>query len=252
VWKFYYPTHSQIQDPTPGFPPAIIGEINATTTRTVAYLRTTDNIEPEQAKRLIKAAADIFRLLSRERLEEEHGDVESLRQVLRGDAEAASKVDHWIYKQANNGGRMPYYEWHEGVERGLHEAAAQIETNWWTRKAEDLLTPPTTPAPVPTRAPRTETAHCIEAFLYQVKEKTRIEVDKTDFWLRPTKNIEGRTPRYSSDREFRSFQREDADLPPAVRRIFMAVLKMTPEKFVEGLEERRQWLKSKRKTKAYR
>jgi hypothetical protein len=56
---------------------------------------------------------------------------------------------------------MPYYDWHECIERGLYDEAERIETDWWASQAS--LTPPTTPAPIPTRAPRTDTALRIEA-----------------------------------------------------------------------------------------
>jgi hypothetical protein len=243
VWRLYYPAHSQIQDPTPELPPALVRKINAIETRAVAYLRTTENNELEQAKRFIEAAVEIFGLLSQGRLEAPHGDVEPLRQLLRSDAEAALRVAHWMYKLARSGGRMPYCDWHEGIECRLYDQAERIVTRWWARQAECLLTPPTTPAPVPTRAPRTETARCIEAFFYQVEEKTGIKVDKTEFWLRPTKS-DG-TPRYSSDREFRAYQSEDPSCSQGVVKVFNSVLRMTPERFVEGREERRQWLQAK-------
>jgi hypothetical protein len=80
--------------------------------------------------------------------------------------------------------------------------------------------------------------------------ETGEKVNKTDFWCRPLKP-DG-TSRYSSDREFRAFQKEDAEQSGRIKNIFNAVFKMSPSKFVEGLEERREKLKAKHKKKIRR
>jgi hypothetical protein len=109
---------------------------------------------------------------------------------------------------------------------------------------------PDTPHATRTRAPQTATRHRIENLLNRVENEIGIKVYKKDFWLRPTRP-DG-TSHYNSDKEFRAFQREDPKLKPGIKKLFLDVLKMPPEKFIESLEERRAALEARKKAKSPR
>jgi hypothetical protein len=249
VW-IRYPEREEILDPTPRIPPKLTARISAHLTATVAYLRKNAGraTERKQINRLSATAADIFGLLSEGRLEEFRTDVEPLRQAMLGDAEVALAVIYFACKQARLG-RMPFL-WHEPIVRRLTDQAEGIETKWWARRADDSPVSPALPPVVMTRAPRTETATRIEAYLHHVEEKTGVKVDKTDFWLRPVKP-DG-TSFHSSDREFRDFQREFQGLDSHIKKRFTRVLIMPPTEFIEGRDERRLQLRAKRKKRLQR
>jgi hypothetical protein len=243
--RISFPHFSQIRDLTPELSRKFAGSIEAEISATVAYLRATDDTERQRIQRLSDTTLRIFRLLFREK--KVYGDVEALRGAVRTAAEAAVCAIHFVYRQSGYG-RMTFL-WHDDIELQLHYETERIETEWWANQA-DIKSIPTLPPAVLTRAPRTETAASIEAYLHKVCEETGIKVNKTDFWLRPVKK-DG-TSRYHSDRGFRAYQKEDPGLSSGVKKLFNHVLRMPSREFVEGLEERRRQLKLRRNTKVRR
>jgi hypothetical protein len=241
-----FPDSNEISDPSPELPQEIAHQIKAEITRTVAYLRATEDSELQRIERFGNTALRIFTLLNRPT--QAHADVEALRQALRAAAVAAVSTVHFIFRQSGLGS-VPF-DWHDKLDLRLRHETDRIETEWWIHQAEGNPIQPMSPPPVLTRAPRTETALKVEAYLDKVYRDTDVKVDKTDFWLRPVKP-DG-TSRYSSDTEFRAFQREDPTLSRAVANTFNSTFKMPSEKFIEGRDSRRQKLQSRRQKKTPR
>jgi hypothetical protein len=227
--------------------PDLQREIKAIIIGAVAFLRTTPDPESGCRRRLSDDASRIFGLLNREASPEDYGDVDLLQQVLTRNAELALSCMHFAYKQAGFG-RMLFL-WHAEIVRRLDEDRQPIVTACWVAQAEANPVAPRVPPPTRTKAPSTVTRLRIEEYLHHVETATTkdVKVDKTDFWLRPQKDGKSR---YGSDTEFRAFQREDPDLSPGVKKVFNGVFKLTPDEFVEGLEERRRAYRAKKKQKS--
>ena len=83
---------------------------------------------------------------------------------------------------------------------------------------------PASPPPVPTRAPRTNTASRIEEFIDAVEQATEERIPKKNIWL-----VAG----YRSDTEFRQFQGEKLPAESGIVATFNRVLKMPPKEFIE-------------------
>jgi hypothetical protein len=243
--RIRYPDHDEITDPTPNLPADFQREIKAIITGAVAFLRTTPDPESGCRRRLSDDASRIFGLLNRQAPPESYGDVESLNEAQDRNAGLALSCMHFAYKQAY-GGRMPFL-WHNPIERRLDDDKQVNVTALYVAQADANPVAPAVPPPTRTKAPPTVTRLRIEEYLHGVETAQDVKVDKTDFWLRPQKDGKSR---YSSDTEFRAFQREDPDLSPGVKKVFNAVFKLTPDEFVEGLEERRRAYRAKKKQKS--
>jgi hypothetical protein len=229
-------------------------ELEAIIYETVLYLRTTED-EAGWIHALNDTAIKIFRRLVPNW--EQHETYESLWQALHNAVNRtlscvlrvyymSGRDQHWFWGECV----LWFLGWRIDVARRLDGEAEKILTEWCKRQVEISPTAPSTPPATRTRAPQTPTRSRIEAFLNRVDEETKVKVNKKDFWLRPTK-LDG-TSRYSSNKEFRLFQKEDQSQPYGTKKHFLDVLKMRSEVFIEGLEDRRRAYEARRSAKSQR
>jgi hypothetical protein len=253
--RYRYPESNDVAEPIPNVADSLKQKIKAINCDTVVYLRTTEN-QAGWIRALDDTAIKIFRLLAPKW--EELETYEPLSQALNDAIERSLACAVWAYRRSGRdqvdwffGWRVGwFFAWRIDIEQRLDAEAERTLTEWWKRQGEINLTVPSTPPVTRTRAPETTTRFMIEDFLNRVKTDTGQEVDKTDFWLRIRDRDD--VSAYSTDREFRRFQKEDPTLSEGCRIRFLRVLKMSSEAFIDGLADRRQAHIERKRTKTPR
>jgi hypothetical protein len=149
----------------------------------VVYLRTTTDMTG-WVQALTDAIVRVFQLLAAKwgELKTDESQVKAL-----GDAaEAALRCVDGAYEKANRG--LTWDAHRNNIYWLLDRLADRILTQWRTRNAEIRHTTPPIPRATRTRAPATPTRGVIDEFLNRVEADTGQKVDKTDFWLRITRD----------------------------------------------------------------
>jgi hypothetical protein len=254
VMRYRYLESDDFSDPIPNVTDSLKKKIKAINCVTVRHLRVTED-QAGWIRALDDTATKIFHLLAPGWEQQE--TYESLWHALYDAVKTSLACVNWAYHMSGRdqdwffGSCVLWFlPWRIDVERRLDSEAERVLTLWWERQGEINPTAPSTPPAPRTREPQTPTCSRINAYLNRVEAETGEKVYKRDFWLRPT-TLQG-VSLYNSDREFRDFQREEADLSGGCRKRFLAVLDMPPQVFIEGRIERRRANDARKRAKSRR
>jgi hypothetical protein len=197
--------------------------------RAVVQLREAQN-PGVQRRVLSEMAVEILGILLPRRLQENHADVDSLREAVKTDTDTAMACAHYVYKLAGFG-RMLWL-WHDEIDQCLWKAddARQLETTWWQKQAGKPV--PSGPPPRDRRTPDTDTARRIEEFRARMEEAGQRKVLVADLVAYCG---------YTDPTQFQRVQREDPKASDEAKDTVERMLKETdPEKFWQVVETNRK------------